>query len=134
MSPPIHTAANAPKSRLATDEQTQRVFDIVNHKCEYVDEMEALRTRHHESCMACIDHVETGIRNAVKKGLLPRTVNARRDARGLHALIDGMIVNWLLNRDFISLTRDAEPIIDCYLLGLGTNPLLLKDRPKTSVK
>ena len=106
----------------------------MNHKCEYVDEMEALRKRHHESCMACIDHVEAGFRNAVKKGLLPRTVNARRDARGLHALIDGMIVNWLLNRDFISLTRDAEPIIDCYLLGLGTKPLLLKDRPKTSVK
>jgi TetR/AcrR family acrAB operon transcriptional repressor len=112
--------------RLAGDEQTQRVFDIVNHKCEYVDEMETLRMRHHDSCMACIDHVEAGFKNAIRKGLLPRGVNARRAARGMHALIDGIIVNWLLNRQFISLTRDAEPIIDCYLLGLGASATLLK--------
>ena len=116
--------------RLANDEQTQRVFDIVNHKCEYVDEMETLRSRHHDSCMSCIDHVETGFRNAVKKGSLPNTVNPRRAARGLHALIDGMIANWLLNRNFISLTRDAEPIIDCYLLGLGAAPALLQTKAK----
>lgn len=119
---------------LAGDERTQRVFDIVNHKCEYVDEMEALRMRHHDSCMACIDHVETGFKNAIKKGLLPRGSNARRAARGLHALIDGMIVNWLLNRDFISLTKDAEPIIDCYLLGLGATPAMLKVQLSRGVK
>lgn len=115
----IKASAMGVLSRLASDERMQRVFDIVNHKCEYVDEMEPLRKRHHDSCMECIDHVETGFRSAIRKGALPRGVNARRAARGMHALIDGMIVNWLLNRDFISLTRDAEPIIDCYLLGLG---------------
>ena len=52
----------------------------------------------------------------------------------MHALIDGMIVNWLLNRDFISLTRDAEPIIDCYLLGLGAAPMLLKTNSKYSTR
>lgn len=126
----IKTSALSVLLRLANDEQTQRVFDIVNHKCEYVDEMEALRIRHHDSCMSCIDHVEAGFRNAVKKGSLPNTVNARRAARGLHALIDGLIANWLLNRDFISLVRDAEPIIDCYLLGLGAAPTLLKIKAK----
>jgi TetR/AcrR family acrAB operon transcriptional repressor len=118
----IKTSALGVLLRLANNEQTQRVFDIVNHKCEYVDEMEALRSRHHDSCMSCIDHVETGFRNAVKKGSLPTEVNAKRAARGLHALIDGLIANWLLNHDFISLARDAEPIIDCYLLGLGAVP------------
>lgn len=129
----IKSSAMGVLLQLATDEQTQRVFDIVNHKCEYVDEMEALRTRHHESCMACIDHVEAGFKNAIKKGLLPRGVNARRAARGMHALIDGIIVNWLLNRDFISLTRDAEPIIDCYLVGLGATSAQLKNKLKRKV-
>ena len=114
--------------------QIQRVFEIVTHKCEYVDEMEALRIRHRDSCMACIDHVEAGFKNAIKKGLLPRGTNARRAARGMHALIDGMIVNWLLNRDFISLTKDAEPIIDCYLLGLGATPKMLKVQLNRRVK
>jgi TetR/AcrR family transcriptional regulator, acrAB operon repressor len=120
--------------QLASDEQTQRVFDIVNHKCEYVDDMEVLRKRNHESCMSCIDHVETGFKNAVKKGLLPRGVNTRRAARGMHALIDGMIVNWLLNRDYLSLKLDAEPIIDCYLIGLGANSAQLKSKLKRNAK
>ncbi len=104
--------------RLAKDEQTRRVFDIMSNKCEYVDEMEALRTRHHESCMACIGHVEQAFKNAIKKGQLPDHLNARRAARGMHALIDGMITNSLFDRHFISLARDAEPIIDIYLAGL----------------
>lgn len=116
---------------LASDERTQCVFDIVNHKCEYVDDMAALRTRHHESCMDCIDHVEAGFKNAIKKGLLPPGVNARRAARGMHALIDGMIVNWLRDRDFISLKRDAEPIIDCYLAGLRATAI---SRPPKEVR
>ena len=105
--------------RLAKDEQTRRVFDIMSNKCEYVDEMEALRARHHESCMECIGRVETGFKNAVKKGQLPMHVNTPRAARGMHALIEGMISNSLLDRHFISLTKDAEPIIDIYLSGLA---------------
>lgn len=73
-------------------------------------------------------------KNAKEKGLLPRGAYARRAAWGMHALIDGMIVNWLLNRDFVSLTRDAEPIIDCYLLGLGAAPALLKTTSKRNAK
>ncbi len=126
----IKTSAMGVLLQLANDERTQRVFNIVNHKCEYVDDMEALRTRHYDSCMECINHVEAGFRNAIKKGLLPREVNARRAAWGMHALIDGMIANWLLNSDFISLTRDAEPIIDCYLLGLRAMSPLVKLKPK----
>ncbi len=103
---------------LAKDEQTRRVLDIMSNKCEYVDEMEALRTRHHESCMACIGQVEIGFKNAIKKGQLPAHINTRRAARGMHALISGMISNSLLDRHFISLTKDAEPIIDIYLAGL----------------
>jgi hypothetical protein len=41
-----------------------------------------------------------------------------------------MISNWLLNRNFISLRRDAEPIIDYYLLGLGAAPALLQIKTK----
>ena len=119
----IKTSAMGVLLHLASDVHTQRVFDIVNHKCEYVDDMAALRIRHHESCMACINHVETGFKNAIKKGMLPSGVNARRAARGMHALIDGMIVNWLRDRTFISLKRDAGPIIDCYLAGLRATTL-----------
>ena len=90
----------------------------MSNKCEYVDEMESLRSRQHESSISCIAQVEAGFKNAIKKGQLPAHVNARRAARGMHALIGGMIANSLLDHHFISLAKDAEHIIDIYLAGL----------------
>jgi TetR/AcrR family acrAB operon transcriptional repressor len=106
--------------RTATDEQMRRVFDIVCHKCEYVDEMAPLKERHLESRSACLAQVEEGIRNAVLKGALPAGTNARRAAIGMHALIDGLIANWLLDTAYFDLSVEGERIIDTYLDGLKT--------------
>ena len=102
--------------------QIRRVFDIMSHKCEYVDEMAPLKVRHLESRTDCVKHVEAGFRNAIRKGQLPKTVNARHAAVGLYALIDGLIMNWLLDPDYFSLRRDAEKMIDAYLRGLAAAP------------
>ncbi|GAC1603495.1 MAG: hypothetical protein NVS3B2_08020 [Ramlibacter sp.] len=40
-------------------------------------------------------------------------------AHGLHALIDGLIQNWLLDRTAFDLVRTGERTIDAYLAGLG---------------
>ena len=105
--------------RTAEDAQMQRVFDIVTHKCEYVDDMVALRERHLESRGQCLMQVEQGLRNAIERGQLPRTADARRAAIGLHALIDGIIANWLLDPDYFDLRADAGRLIDTYLAGIG---------------
>ena len=99
--------------------QLQRVFDIMSHKCEYVDEMAPLRDRHLEGRGECVMHIEEGFRNAIKKGQLPKTVNPRHAAIGLHALIDGLIMNWLLDPKYFSFARDAEKMVDTYLRGLA---------------
>jgi len=104
--------------RLAQDAQMQRVFDIVTHKCEYVDDMLTLRERHLECRSACLAQVELGFRNAVTKGLLPPHTDARRAAVGLHALIDGLIANWLLDPGYFALDSEAGKLIDIYLDGL----------------
>ncbi len=99
--------------------QMQRVFDIISHKCEYVDEMAPLRDRHLEGRGECVMHIEEGFRNAIKKGQLPKSVNPRHAAIGLHALIDGLIMNWLLDSKYFSFARDAEKMVDTYLRGLA---------------
>jgi TetR/AcrR family acrAB operon transcriptional repressor len=104
--------------RTAKDAQMQRVFDIVTHKCEYVDDMLALKDRHLESRSACLAQVELGLGNAMAKGQLPESTDARRAAIGLHALIDGLIANWLLDPGYFNLGREAGRIIDIYLDGL----------------
>jgi TetR/AcrR family acrAB operon transcriptional repressor len=105
--------------RTATDPRSQRVFDIVSHKCEYVDDMAQLRARHLQARGQCLARIEKGLRNAVRKKQLPRGTDARAAAVGLHALIDGLIKNWVLDPAQFALGREAGPMIDCYIAGLG---------------
>jgi len=65
---------------------------------------------------------ECALRNAVRKGQLPRYLNTRRAAVGLHAYVDGLIYNWLLDPGSFALDRDAEALVDQYLRGLAAVP------------
>jgi TetR/AcrR family acrAB operon transcriptional repressor len=107
---------------LTTDAQCQRVFEICCHKVEYVDEMVQVRRRHIEARNNCLSHMERGFRNAAKKGLLACAVNPRLAAVGLHALVDGLIVNWVLDPAYLPLARDAKTLVDQYLDRLRAGP------------
>ncbi len=100
---------------LTKDRQCQRVFEICCHKVEYVDEMVQVRKRHIEARNNCLMHMERGLRNAAKKGLLAPAVNPRLAAVGLHALVDGLIVNWVLDPAYLPLARHARTLVDQYL-------------------
>lgn len=77
----------------------------------------ALETRNN-----CLKHMEHGLRNAARKGLLAPSVNPRLAAVGLHALVDGLIVNWVLDPAYLPLARDAKTLIDQYLERLRAEP------------
>jgi TetR/AcrR family acrAB operon transcriptional repressor len=104
--------------RTATDAQVQRVFDVVTHKCEYIGEMAGVNNRISAVQKGCVDRAEQTIRNAVKRGLLPASVNPRLAAVGLDALLYGLISNWLANSSYLPLERQAEAMIDLYIEGL----------------
>lgn len=100
---------------LTTNPQCQRVFEICCHKVEYVDEMMQVRQRHIEARNNCVQHMERGLKNAAKKGLLAPSVNPRLAAVGLHALVDGLIMNWVLDPKYMPLAREAKILVDQYL-------------------
>lgn len=104
--------------RVTSDAQTRRMAEISRYKVEYADEMEPLRARHIECRTESLKHIEQGLRNAKKKNLLAPTVNPRLAAIGLHALVDGLIMNWVLDSKYLSLAKAAKPLIDGYLDGL----------------
>jgi len=106
-------------NRIADDMQTRRVFDIVKHKCELVDDMALARERHLESRAGCLSQIEEGVRAAISQGALPTTLDPRNAAIGLHALVDGLISNWVLDPASFSLRDEAEKLIDIYLAGLA---------------
>jgi TetR/AcrR family acrAB operon transcriptional repressor len=115
-------------NHLTTNEQCQRVFEICCHKVEYVDEMAQVRRRHIEARNNCLKHMERGLRNAAKKGLLVPSVNPRLAAVGLHALVDGLIANWVLDSSYLPLARDAITLVDQYLDRLRAMPVRAPSR------
>jgi TetR/AcrR family acrAB operon transcriptional repressor len=104
--------------RVVADAQTRRVFEIVHHKCEMVDDMVIARERRQESRNECLQHIEEDIQSAVQQGVLPPAINTRSAAIGLHALIDGLISNWIIHPNSFSLNDEAEFLISSYLYGL----------------
>ena len=117
---------------LTSDPQCQRVFEICCHKLEYTDEMAPVRARHIECRSACLKRIERGLRNAASKGLLAASVNPHLAAIGLHALVDGLIMNWVLDPRYLPLAKAAKPLVDSYIDGLrqkaATSRPLVKNR------
>src|SRR5918999_3435398 len=110
--------------RTATDPQCQRVFDIVTHKCEYLEDLADVKERISHIRCGCVESTEKAMRNAVKRGFLPKDLDPHLAAVGLDAMIYGLIANWLADRSYVRLDRDAEALVDRYLacLGAGRTP------------
>jgi len=103
------------------DPQARRVFHIVFHKCEYVDEMKPVWRRINEMRASCLQHIEEGLRAAVAKGQLPRTLDAKQAAVGLRALLDGLVSDWVQDPDDHPVADDADRLVDLFLNALHAN-------------
>ncbi len=101
------------------DQQVQRVFEIASHKVEYVDELLTLRERHIAERDECMNDLHRLVSLAVDCGQLPKGVSVRPAAIGLHALIDGLMHNWLLHPASFDLEAVGTQALDAYLAGLG---------------
>jgi len=106
----------------AEDLRCRRVFEILARKCEYVEELHSLSQRVLQCRAEGLEMMERALRNAIRRGQLPRHVNARRGALGLHAYVDGLIYDWLLDPSFFALGREAEALVDQYFDGLRAAP------------
>jgi TetR/AcrR family acrAB operon transcriptional repressor len=102
----------------ATHEQTRRVFEIATHKVEYVDELLAVRDRHLQGRDECLAEVERELKTAMRRGLIRSDVSARAVALGLHAMLDGLIHNWLLDPSAFDLVRVGKQALQAYESGL----------------
>lgn len=104
---------------IATDERTRRVFEVATHKVEYVDELRAVRLRHLAVCKEFLKQMEYALGLAAKAQDVTLPISLSSAALGLHALIDGMIQNWLLDTSTFDLAGISEKLIDVYMAGLG---------------
>ena len=105
--------------RVVSDPQMKRVFAIASHKVEYAGETEALRERHVSVRSECLADIERILQRAMRRGELARRMPARAAAVGLHALVDGLLQNWMLAPGDFDLVRVGRQVVDAYLASLA---------------
>jgi TetR/AcrR family acrAB operon transcriptional repressor len=114
------------------DPQARRVFEIALHKVEYVDELDSLRQRRVQGRRERVRQVQRGLARAVRHGTLQLAVPARAAALGLHALVDGLIQNWMMDPAAFDLERVGRQAIEAYLRGVAVAaPEALRRAPAT---
>lgn len=105
--------------QIANDPQTRRVFEVATHKVEYVEELQAVRQRHLAVRNNCVSGIAQKMDAASQQTGLQLPISTSVAAQGLHALIDGLIQNWLLDPTGFDLLEIGPSIMDAYLAGLG---------------
>lgn len=105
--------------QVVADPQMKRVFGIATHKVEYTGEMDAVRERHLSIRNGCLADVERTLKQAIKRGELSRRIPARAAAVGLHALLDGLLQNWMLDPTGFNLVKVGTQVLDTYFAGLS---------------
>ena len=105
---------------VVNDPQMKRVFAIASHKVEYAGETQALRERHVRVRSECLADMEHTLRRAMRRGELARRMPARAAAVGLHALVDGLLQNWMLAPGDFDLVKVGSQVVDAYLGSLAT--------------
>ncbi|RYF84162.1 MAG: TetR family transcriptional regulator [Comamonadaceae bacterium] len=106
--------------RLATaDPQVRRVFEIASYKVEYTQEMSAVQERHHSGRQACIDDFEKALRLAAARARVKLNIPASTAALGLHAMISGLMQDWLLAPENFALLPAGRRLFRAYIRGLG---------------
>lgn len=109
-------------ARIATDPQTRRVLEVATQKVEYVDELQAVRARHLAVRANFLAKVQHGLSAAAQRRSITLGSPAATCAEGLHAIIDGLIQNWLLDSEAFDLVAVGQDVIAIYLAGLGLKP------------
>ena len=118
----LRTLSIAAMTSLATDERVQNVFEIVFHKSEMVDELAGLATSHRTERCACLAQIEDVIRRAALAGQLPADIDAALSTQILHALMVGIMHEWVLDPSAYDLAAAAPAVVDMFIAGMRTQP------------
>lgn len=115
----LTASTRAALHQIAHHAPTRRVFDVAIHKVEYVDDLLGVRQRHLSDRRACLSDIAAAFAEARARGLLPAHSDPAVLATGYHALVSGLIQNWLLEPTDFDMDAVAEVTLRTYLRGLG---------------
>jgi TetR/AcrR family acrAB operon transcriptional repressor len=105
---------------------SRKVFEILFHKCEFVESNEAISTKQRECFLRGTATIECILRNVVAKGQLPADLDIPLAANLLHATLDGLLNNWLFTPSDFDLAVNAERLVDACIDNLRNASTLRK--------
>lgn len=108
--------------QLAGHADTQAMFDVIFHKCEFTDELAPVVAKNDADCSACLTQVQALFEQAVAVGQLPAHTDTFLATQGMHAYMVGLMHEWVLTPGSYDLAACAEPLLDTYLAGLMQRP------------
>jgi TetR/AcrR family acrAB operon transcriptional repressor len=105
---------------IENDARTQAIFEVATMKVEYVDELLVVKQRHVKCYVDGTLQMQCSLQEAIKRGTLALSMPVDVAARGLHALMVGLIHTWMLDPSAFRLVAVAQAAIRTYLMGLRT--------------
>lgn len=115
--------------RIETDPDTRRVHEIIFLKCEYTDEpcgpkkhLQAMRQEHDNQLL-------TTLRLAITRGELPADLDVELALLCVHSFIVGVINQWLMVPERLSLSERANDVADAILDMLKLSPAMRSNKP-----
>ncbi len=104
------------------DAHARTVFDILFHKCEFVASDDPIWQRQRECFADGSANILRLLERACASGQLPIDLDADLAAVTLHAMLDGLINNWLFAPERFALGVHAPRLIDACFESLRTVP------------
>jgi len=104
---------------IENDAHTRALFEVATMKVEYVDELLAVKQRHVTCYVEGTQQMQRSLQEAAARGTVTLRVPAAVVARGLHALMVGLIQTWMLDTSAFKLVEVARASIRTYLRGLA---------------
>jgi TetR/AcrR family transcriptional regulator, acrAB operon repressor len=106
-------------SLMVSDPQVRRVFEVATLKVEYTSDMEAVLHRHRSARNECVVDFGNALQHAARQAGIQLPIPVKTAAYGLHAVISGLIQDWLLEPEAFDLVPAGRHIFRVYLAGLG---------------
>ena len=107
-----------PLRRTVEDPQVRRVFEIASQKVESVEELQGLVERHLAARAECLGHTERTLRSAARRGVVSLAVPVHAAALGAHALVSGLLRDWMLDPQAFDLVKVGRQTLGAYFRGL----------------
>lgn len=135
----VHAVAVATLTRLANDPRTQAVFEVVFHRTELTGALAAVAARHERERSDYQVKVAALLEQAVSVGQLAADTDTALAARLLHALVSGIMRDWVLDQRAYDLAARAPDLVATLLAGLvaspprRSNPVRPRVRPRANM-